>query len=203
MRPFTDSRSERVWVDRGSIAYSAVTQPSPLPLRHRGTPWVTDAAHSTRVLPNSTSTDPSAWSSQPRVMRTSRSWSGVRPSMRAMLTTLGRGSDVVRRARCGELHGTVDRRLGSPSGHLGVVPRREVGEDQPAGTGPGRRLARLTTRPVQVLRCPRVAVGLEGRIQPRAISVPAELDQVVAGAGAAAVGERPAVVLPPHPPRLD
>ncbi len=41
----------RVLVERGSIAYSAVTQPRPLPLRQRGTPWVTDAAHSTRVLP--------------------------------------------------------------------------------------------------------------------------------------------------------
>ena len=92
IRPLTDSRSDRVLVERGSIAYSAVTQPSPLPLRHRGTPWVTDAAHSTRVLPNSTSTEPSAWSSQPRVMRTSRSWSGVRPSMRSMPTTLDAGS---------------------------------------------------------------------------------------------------------------
>ena len=69
IRPLTDSRSDRVLVERGSIAYSAVTQPRPLPLRQRGTPSVTEAAHSTRVLPNSTSTEPSAWSSQPRVMR--------------------------------------------------------------------------------------------------------------------------------------
>ena len=37
MRPFTDSRSLRVWVARGSIAYSAVTQPRPgalAPARH-------------------------------------------------------------------------------------------------------------------------------------------------------------------------
>ena len=53
-----------MFVDRGSIAYSAVTQPSPEPLRQRGTPSVTDAAHSTRVAPNSTRTEPSAWSSQ-------------------------------------------------------------------------------------------------------------------------------------------
>src|SRR3712207_3965324 len=44
IRPLTDSRSLRVWVARGSIEYSAVTQPSPDPLRHRGTPSVTLAA---------------------------------------------------------------------------------------------------------------------------------------------------------------
>ncbi len=60
MRPFTDSRSFLVFVALGSIAYSAVTQPRPLPRRQRGTSSVTLAAHSTRVLPNSTSTDPSA-----------------------------------------------------------------------------------------------------------------------------------------------
>ena len=58
--PFTDSRSLRVRVARGSIAYSAVTQPSPLPLRQRGTPCCTDAAHSTLVSPNSISAEPSA-----------------------------------------------------------------------------------------------------------------------------------------------
>jgi hypothetical protein len=58
IRPLTDSRSLRVLVADGSIAYSAVTQPRPEPLRQRGTPSVTLAAHSTRVLPNSTSTEP-------------------------------------------------------------------------------------------------------------------------------------------------
>ena len=71
--PLTDSRSPRVFVARGSIAYSAVTQPRPLPRRHRGSSSVTLAAHSTRVAPNSTSTDPSAWSSHPLVILTSRS----------------------------------------------------------------------------------------------------------------------------------
>lgn len=66
-------RSERVLVDLGSISYSAVTQPVPRPLSHRGTPAVNEAAHRTRVRPNSTSTLPSAWSSQLRVIRTSRS----------------------------------------------------------------------------------------------------------------------------------
>src|SRR4051812_34181119 len=89
MRPLTDSRSLRVWVARGSIAYSAVTQPRPEPLRQRGTPSVTLAAQSTRVRPNSTSTDPSAWSSQERVMVTGRSWSALRPSGRDTLRPYG------------------------------------------------------------------------------------------------------------------
>src|SRR6185312_8605679 len=57
-RPLTDSRSDRSWVAAGSIAYSAVSQPNPEPLRQRGTPSVTLAVHITRVSPNSTNTDP-------------------------------------------------------------------------------------------------------------------------------------------------
>ena len=72
-RPLIDSRSPRVFVARGSIAYSAVTQPRPLPRRQRGTSSVALAAQSTRVDPNSTSTEPSACSSQCRVIRISRS----------------------------------------------------------------------------------------------------------------------------------
>src|SRR6478672_8959712 len=84
IRPLTDSRSERVFVDAGSMAYSAVTQPSPDPLRQRGTPSLADAAHSTRVFPNSTSTDPAAWSSQLREIVTVRSSLLDRPSARVM-----------------------------------------------------------------------------------------------------------------------
>src|SRR3954447_14393327 len=49
IRPFTDSRSEGVLVAAGSMAYSAVTQPSPEPFRQRGTPPDAEAAHTTRV----------------------------------------------------------------------------------------------------------------------------------------------------------
>ncbi|CAB4550235.1 unannotated protein [freshwater metagenome] len=49
------------------MAYSLVTQPSPLPTNQRGTPGVKDATHKTLVLPNSTRTDPSALSNQWRV----------------------------------------------------------------------------------------------------------------------------------------
>jgi len=47
-----------VWVADGSIAYSAVSQPNPEPLRQRGTPSPTLAAQSTLVRPNSINTDP-------------------------------------------------------------------------------------------------------------------------------------------------
>src|SRR5512145_666796 len=85
MRPFTDSRSERVWVADGSMAYSAVTQPSPESLRQRGTPRVAEAAQSTLVRPNSTSTEPAGWSSQLRVILMGRSSSFSRPSGRVVM----------------------------------------------------------------------------------------------------------------------
>src|ERR1044071_7425377 len=85
MRPLTDSRSERLLVEAGSMAYSAVTHPSPEPLRQRGTPSEADAAQSTLVLPNSIRTEPAAWSSQLRVIVTGRSSSSARPSSRGVL----------------------------------------------------------------------------------------------------------------------
>jgi hypothetical protein len=81
-RPLTDSLSERSWVAAGNIAYSAVSQPCPDPLRQRGTPSVTLAVHMTRVWPNSTSTEPAGWLVKPRVMVTGRSSSSSRPSSR-------------------------------------------------------------------------------------------------------------------------
>src|SRR3954451_17844333 len=86
--PRTDSRSPRVLVARGSIEYSAVTQPSPLPLRQRGTPSVTEAVQKTFVSPKETRTEPSACLLHPRSMVTGRSCSGVRPSIRDMATSL-------------------------------------------------------------------------------------------------------------------
>src|SRR5687768_5030068 len=93
IRPLTDSRSERVLVAAGSMAYSAVTQPRPDPLRQRGTPSEAEAAHSTRVLPNSISTDPAAWSSQFRVIVIARSSSSARPSALVMGRTLATAQD--------------------------------------------------------------------------------------------------------------
>src|SRR5690606_35117521 len=84
MRPFTLSRSLRSLVARGSIAYSAVTQPLPLPVSQRGTPFVNDAVHSTLVPPKETSALPSACALQPRSIVIGRRSSGVRPSARGL-----------------------------------------------------------------------------------------------------------------------
>ena len=54
------SRPVRVDVARGSMPYSAVTQPWPLPRRNGGTRSSTDAVQITRVSPTSTRTAPSA-----------------------------------------------------------------------------------------------------------------------------------------------
>jgi hypothetical protein len=58
--PLEESRSERVKVARGSIAYSAVTQPVPLFRKYGGTLSSTDTEHTTRVRPSSINTEPSA-----------------------------------------------------------------------------------------------------------------------------------------------
>ena len=58
--PRAASRAERVWVERGSMPYSPVTQPLFLPRIHMGTRSSTLAVQSTRVSPNSASTEPSA-----------------------------------------------------------------------------------------------------------------------------------------------
>src|SRR6184192_792669 len=78
------SRGVRVLVERGSIAYSAVTQPSPCPFRKGGTLSSTVAVQITLVAPNSTSTEPSGCSRNSRVSVVGRSWSGARPSERGM-----------------------------------------------------------------------------------------------------------------------
>ena len=58
--PSAASRRVRVFVARGSIPYSAVSQPWPLPFRNDGTPSSTLAVQMTFVWPASISTEPSA-----------------------------------------------------------------------------------------------------------------------------------------------
>ncbi len=58
--PLTLSRSMRLLVERGSMPYSAVTQPFPFPVSQRGTPFVKLAVHSTFVPPKVMSALPSA-----------------------------------------------------------------------------------------------------------------------------------------------
>ncbi len=59
-RPAVRSRGVRSSVERGSMAYSAVTQPRPVPLRNGGTRSSIVAAARTRVRPASTRAEPSA-----------------------------------------------------------------------------------------------------------------------------------------------
>jgi hypothetical protein len=59
--PFAASRSVRVWVERGSMPYSAVTQPWPELRRNGGTFSSIEAVHSTCVSPNFARHEPSAY----------------------------------------------------------------------------------------------------------------------------------------------
>ena len=147
MRPLTDSRSERVLVAAGSIAYSAVTQPWPEPLRQRGTPSEADAAHSTLVPPNSISTEPAAWSSQLRVIVIGRSSSSARPSSRGVARGAVIGAEVMhdpsgrptghRWAGVADRHSHVVRRPGA-----GQLDRaRPLGARLGLGVGAGRATA--------------------------------------------------------------
>ncbi len=70
--PRSDSRGERVRVARGSIPYSAVTQPRPELRIQPGTPVSMVALHRTRVLPVSMRTEPSAVATKFVVKRTGR-----------------------------------------------------------------------------------------------------------------------------------
>ena len=65
-RPRTASRSVRLSVERGSMPYSAVTQPRPVLRRNGGTRSCTVAAQSTWVLPKRTRHEPSARSARSR-----------------------------------------------------------------------------------------------------------------------------------------
>ena len=58
--PLAASRDARSGVEPGSIEYSAVTHPLPLPRIHGGTRSSTDAVHRTLVWPKVTSTEPGA-----------------------------------------------------------------------------------------------------------------------------------------------
>src|SRR5436190_19705589 len=82
--PVLASRWVRVLVARGSMPYSAVTQPLPVLRRYGGTRSSTLAVQITLVRPTSISTDPSACARKPGVMVVGRSCAGERPSLRVM-----------------------------------------------------------------------------------------------------------------------
>jgi len=83
-RPRAASRSVRVWVERGNMPYSAVTQPRPVFLRKGGGLSSTVAQHSTRVSPNAARHEPSAYLAALGSRRTSRIASAARPEGRGM-----------------------------------------------------------------------------------------------------------------------
>src|SRR5437016_2506018 len=86
--PLEASRTARSGVARGSMAYSAVTQPRFWPLRNGGTFSSTDTVQITLVSPISINTDPSAYLMKSRVILTGRSSSGRRPSTRIKVDPL-------------------------------------------------------------------------------------------------------------------
>src|SRR5574340_1515410 len=91
--PRAASRSVRVWVERGSMPYSAVTQPSPLPFLCGGSLSRTLAVHSTRVSPMETRTEPSACLVNWRGKLSGRSASGTRPLGRAIRLDMAAGQN--------------------------------------------------------------------------------------------------------------
>src|SRR6185503_17308186 len=76
--PAEASRRVRSWVARGSMPYSAVTQPRPWPLSHGGSRSSSVAVTRTWVSPNFTKHEPSAYFTTPRSSDTARSSSGCR-----------------------------------------------------------------------------------------------------------------------------
>src|SRR3954466_8294937 len=76
--PAAASRRVRSRVARGSMPYSAVTQPRPWPLSHGGSLSSSVAVTSTWVSPNLTMQEPSAYLTTPRSSDTARSSSGAR-----------------------------------------------------------------------------------------------------------------------------
>ena len=74
--PSFTSRRMRSGELPGSIEYSAVTHPLPLPRIHRGTSSSIDAVHSTWVPPKVTRHEPAAIVVKSRSKLMGRSWSG-------------------------------------------------------------------------------------------------------------------------------
>jgi hypothetical protein len=77
-RPRVTSRCLRSPVEAGSIPYSAVTQPRPLPASHFGTPAWCDAVQITRVSPMLMSAEPVAVRTKPGSIVVGRSSSAAR-----------------------------------------------------------------------------------------------------------------------------
>src|SRR5271168_4959641 len=86
--PAAASRRIRSWVERGSMPYSAVTQPLPVPLRKGGAFSSRQAVTRTWVSPNLTRQEPSAWRENPGVRLTALRASAPRLEWRMALVYL-------------------------------------------------------------------------------------------------------------------
>src|SRR5438270_239588 len=105
MRPFVMSRGLRGCVEYGSIEYSAVSQPpvTPCSFIQRGTPSSIVTAHTTRVLPIETSTEPLACGATFNSKWSGRISSGPRPSLRCIVGNLdGAGICATKILQCAE-----------------------------------------------------------------------------------------------------
>jgi len=78
--------NSRVFVEPGSIPYSAVTQPTPWSIKKGGILFSTDAVHITFVSPNSIKHDPAGYLINLGVIVIGRNWSSARPSIRGICT---------------------------------------------------------------------------------------------------------------------
>src|SRR5688572_4822365 len=83
------SRRVRSLVARGSMPYSAVTQPLPVPFSQPGTGSPTLAVQSTCVSPKRTRQEPSAWREKPRSKLMGRNASAARLEGREIEPLLG------------------------------------------------------------------------------------------------------------------
>ena len=87
-------RRRRSSVAAGSMSYSAVTHPLPVPIRHLGTLASHEAVHKTRVLPARIKTEPAGFWVYPRLISTGRSSVAFLPSCRANADPYRLGSVV-------------------------------------------------------------------------------------------------------------
>src|SRR5258708_638744 len=108
--PADASRRVRSSVARGSMPYSAVTQPRPWPLSHGGSRSSSVAVTSTWVSPNFTMQEPSAYLTTPRSSDTARSSSGAR-----RLGRMGILQYLRKRRSRGAFRGGERQRQGPPS----------------------------------------------------------------------------------------
>src|SRR5215467_5385762 len=136
IRPTLASRCPRSCVERGSIEYSAVTQPWPEPRRWAGTRSSTVAVIQTRVRPASIRQEPSACTLTPSSSLVGRSSSGrSRPSGLGMCSAAGELEEE--RGALPENHERDEdqqwgQRIGAGCHEVG----KDAKPDHPVGSGP-------------------------------------------------------------------